>query len=253
MNVVLRAVLLFLVLLVTVMLLGQSGGAPLPVALTVNTTVFTTTAPVAITIVLAVLLTAFYLGRLTGWLVRLPHKMLNRRKIAPADSLADAYTALAMNDVALATRHLTDLKPDHPALQDLTSLAQLQTHTLPPSQAQKNLTNPRLAAVTALSMARSAAASSDWPEVKRLTTVGRQHAPQHHELLTLQFKSLVNLNDPAATDLLPALKSHLGPDRHKLLAQILQTNPNPAILSDPWVKSFQQWLPTGSGTFPSAE
>ena len=253
MNAVLRAFLLFTILLVLVLLLGQAGSMPLPVTLTINTLVLKTTAPVAITLAVIILLLAFYAGRLTGWMLRIPHKLLSRRKTAAAENIANAYTALALHDLPLAVKQVNDLKTDNSALQDLISLIQLHTATITTTQAQKNLTNPRLSALTALYLARSAATQLDWPEVKRLTTIGRQTVPQNLPLLTLQFKSLVNLNDSSASELLPVLKPHLGPHRHKILSQLLQANPTPTTLNDPWTKSFQSWLPDSSDTFPSDE
>lgn len=255
MNTVLRAFLLFVILLVLALLFGQAGSVPIPVSLQLGDLTATTTAPVAIVVLLAVLLAAFYAGRFTGWLMRLPRKFLNRKRRAVAEVLADAYAALALQDSARAAKIIEEIKqPDIPAHDDLLALLQLHTATLPNARAKDNLTNPRLAPITALALAHGAAKKDDWAEVKRLTTIGRQHAPTNLPLLTLQFKALLNLNEPEAAELLPALKPHLGATRHKLLTQIVQgptaLTARP-VLDNAWVKTFQQWLPTDSDTFPA--
>lgn len=254
MNTVLRAFLLFVLLLTLALLLGQAGTVPIPVNLTLGTLVLQTTAPVAITLVIALLLFVFYLGRLTGWMMRLPRKWLNRRKVAAADAIADAYASLALHDIPATTKHIADVSTENLALADLLTLLRLHTATLSPTQGRAALENCRLAAVTALYLARHAAAQADWPEVKRYTTIGRKHAPQNLPLLTLQFKSLVNTNDPKAAELLPAFKSNLDSENHKLLTQVIH-GPNAItarpVLDSSWVRSVQAWLPTPSDTFPT--
>jgi len=257
MSTLLRAFLLFIILLALALLLGQASTGPIPVTLTLGTLSLGTTAPVAITLVIALLLLAFYFGRFTSWVLHLPRRFLNYRKVAAADAIADAYAALALQDLPTTGKLITDVRTENAALSDLLILLHLHTATISPTQAQASLSNPRLAAITALYLARHAAAQSDWNEVRRLTAIGRKYAPHNLPLLTLQFKALVNLNDPAAADLLPALKSHLGSPRHKLLTQVIQgsgvitTRPNVTMLDSPWVKSIQTWLPTPSDTFPA--
>lgn len=253
----LRAFLLFVILLALALLLGQAGtGTPIPVSLQLGTLQLQTTAPVAITLAIAVLLLAFYAGRLAGWLIRLPNRLHRRQKTAVTAALADAYAAFALADLPAVTRHLNAVKPQDEAQADLANLLSLQTATLSTHQVQKLLENPRLAALAAISLARGAALQANWAEVRRVTIIGRRHAPQNLSLLTLQFKALVNLNDPATSELLPTLKPILGAERQKLLTQIIQ-GPN-AITARPmldshWVRAIQAWLPTPSDVFPADE
>lgn len=252
MNTVLRAVLLFALLAVLALLLGTVAQGALPVTLQVNAVTLQTTAPIAIIGVLAILCLAFYLGRLTGWMIRLPRSWFRRKQAEVSAKVADAYAAASMGNTTLARQLVTDLKPEDPALADLITVLTLQGAPLP-AFTEKSLANPRLAALTALTYARVRATENDWVEVLRLTTVGRQHAPDNSALLTLQFKALVNTNDPQATDLLPALKPLLGPTRHKLLTQVIQgptaLTARPTLDSK-WVKAFEHWLPTASSQFP---
>ncbi len=254
MKTLLRATLLLVILLVLALLLGQAGMVPVPVTVTIGTLQLQTTAPVAITLALTLLLGVFYLGRLTGWMLRLPTKWLNRRKVAAADAIADGYTSLAMMNNTAATQHLGTISTSNPALNDLLTLLRVHTNTITPTQANQALANARLAPVAALYLARNAAQLADWPEVKRLTSIGRQSAPNNLPLQTLQFKALVNLNDPAAQSLLPIFKTTLGSEHHKLLTQILQgptaLTAGP-VLGSPWVRAVQAWLPTPSDTFPT--
>jgi hypothetical protein len=253
MNTALRAFLLFVILLVLALLLGQAGTVPIPVSLQIGSLTAQTTAPVAITLGLTILLVAFYLGRLTGWLTRLPGKWLNRKSSQVADRIADAYAAYYLANPTLAHQHLAGLKPDTPAHADLIHLLELQLPPLPPLLSDRHLANPRTAALTALAYAHAAAAQADWAEVKRLTTLGRPFAPENPRLLVLQFKALVNTNDPAATEALPSLKPLLGRPRHQLLSQII-SNPT-ALAARPlpdqkWLKSLEIWLATPSDVFP---
>lgn len=258
MNTVLRAFLLFAILLVLALLLGQAGSIPVPISVQLGTLSLQTTAPVGITLVVAILLLSFYAGRFTGWLLRLPRHLHNHRKQTVAETLADAYTAYTLADFPTATKLVNSLKPEalaeNAAYADLASLLALQLGQMTPQHAQKLLENPRLVVPAALFLARFAAAQENWTEVRRVTIIGRRHAPGDIHLLALQFKALVNLNDPLATELLPALKTPLGPQRHKLVTGALQ-GPNALtarpLLDSPWIKAFQEWLPTPSDTFPA--
>ena len=252
MDTVFRAFILFVILGLLALMLGMAGQAPLPVSLQIDTLRLQTSAPIAIIAVLAMLMLAFYCGRLTGWMIRLPRHWFRRKQAGVPARIADAYAAAAMGNTTLALQQLEGLKPEDPAHTDLIRMLALQSSPLPPLS-EKNLTNPRLAPLTARTYAQAAASAANWPETLRLTTIGRQYNPENTSLLTLQFKALVNLNSPEATDLLPALKPLLGPTRHKLLAQII--NGPTALTARPtldhkWVKSFEQWLPNGSDTFP---
>ncbi len=252
MSTVLRAFILFTLLALLALLLGTVAQGPLPVTLQVAQVTLQTSAPVAIIAVLAAFMLAFYLGRLTGWMIRLPRSWFRRKQAEASGKVADAYAAASMGNHTLARQLLADVKSEDPALADLATILALQSTPLPPFT-EKSLTNPRLAALTALTYARVAASASNWEETLRLTTTGRQYAPQNQYLLTLQFKALVNLNNPEASELLPALKPLLGPTRHKLLAQIIQ---GPTALTarptldNKWIKAFEQWLPTGADIFP---
>ncbi|RZK98925.1 MAG: heme biosynthesis protein HemY [Rubrivivax sp.] len=253
MNTVLRALILFILLAVLALLLGTVAQGPLPVVVQVAGLTIQTTAPIAVIGVLAAFMLAFYLGRLTGWMLRLPRSWFRRKQAEVSARVADAYAAASMGNATLAQQLLTDLKPEDPALADLATILALQTSPLP-AFSEKTLANPRLAALTALTYARVTAAAANWEETLRLATIGRQHAPQNAYLLTLQFKALVNLNNPDASELLPTLKPLLGTARHKLLVQIIQ---GPTALTarptldSAWVRAFQQWLPTGSDIFPA--
>lgn len=252
MNTVFRAVILFMLLAVLALLLGTVGQAPLPVAVQIGTLTLTTSAPIAIVAVLAAFMLAFYLGRLTGWMIRLPRSWFRRKQAEAFTKITDAHAALAMGNPTLARQLVDNLKPDDTTQADLIQLVSLQSPPLPPLN-EKNLANPRLAALTALTYAQAAANAFDWEETLRLATLGRQFAPENAHLLTLQFKAMVNLGNPRVTELLPALKPLLGPTRHKLLATVI-TGPNTLTarptLDNTWVKSFEKWLPTGSAVFP---
>ncbi|PZP39692.1 MAG: hypothetical protein DI585_03375 [Pseudomonas fluorescens] len=258
MKTALHAILIFIILLMAVLLLGQLGSAPMPVSITIAEHTATTTAPVAILVGLMVIIAAFYLGRFTGWMLRLPNSMLRRRRENANSHLADAYAAFAMNDGPTALKHLKAYTPDseiHADLADLLTLQLPADPTSPPPFLEKKLANPRLAALASLVAARFYAQQNQWDEVARITAIGRQHIPTNPALLVLQFKALVNTNSPQAGDLLPALKPQLGAERTKLLGLILQ-GPNTLtarpLLDTRWVKSIQTWLPTASETFPEA-
>jgi HAMP domain-containing protein len=108
----LTALLVLAFLLVVAWLLALWGTAPLPVTLILGTTVLNTSVPVAIMLVLAVLVLTFYLGRLTGWFLRLPGTLLNIRNRKAGQHLIDAYNAYLLEDSAEAIKRLSHFTPD---------------------------------------------------------------------------------------------------------------------------------------------
>ncbi|TKW60883.1 MAG: heme biosynthesis protein HemY [Blastochloris viridis] len=250
------AILVLGLLLVVAWLLALWGTAPLPVTLTINTTVLHTSVPVAIMLVLAVLVLTFYVGRLTGWFLRLPGQLLHIRNRKAGQQLIDAYSAYLLEDLTEAQKRLKDFKADtetHAILADMLRLRDnLDTATMP-ERLEKHLANPSTVVLAAWAGARAAAHQSQWDEVARITALGREHAPQHLPLRVLQFKALCNLGDPQASTLLPLLKTDLGAANTKLIGQILQgpdaTTARP-LLESRFVKDFELWLATPSEDLP---
>ncbi len=256
MKSLLTATAVLVALGLTAWALALFSTSPLPVTLSIGSLQLQTSLPVAAVVGLIVLVLAFYAGRLAGWLLRLPRTLLHIRRRKAGQQLAQAYAALFLHNTAAAMPHLEGFHPDtetHALLADLLHLAaHLQAHTMPP-KLEHHLANPISAPLAAWAAARHAATQTDWPEVARLTALGREHAPRHLPLLVLQFKALVNLGDPQATTLLPALKPHLSTPSFRLLTELLQgptaLTARP-VLDNPWVTTFQAWLPTPSEDLP---
>ncbi len=252
----LTATLVLTVLLVVAWLLALWGTAPLPITLTIDTTVLHTSVPVAIMLVLAVLVFVFYLGRLTGWFLRLPGTLLHIRNRKAGQQLIDAYTAYLLEDLAEAQKRLNGFKADnetHAILADLLRLRDNLDNATMPDKLEKHLANPSTALLSAWAGARAAAYQSQWDEVSRITVLGREQAPNHLPLQVLQFKALTNLGDAQASTLLPLLKNKLGAANTKLVGQILQGPDALAarpILESRWVKDFEAWLATPSEDLP---
>lgn len=254
MNSVVRAICLLVLLAVMALLLARAGQEPLPVSTQWGTLKIETTAPVAITLLLLLLLAAFYLGQFGSWLGRAAGFFTNRQQTSIHHIVEQTAAALALGDTDAARKHLNTL-PAHTPLPPLAAIQSMQVGQLPVPQAETLLTHPTLAPVAALYLSRLAATQGNWNEVRRLTTIGRQHLPANPALLALQFKALVNLNSPEAAQLLPALKPHLGATRTKLLTTIIQgpTSLNARTLGHPFTKAFQTWLTTPSEVLPDEE
>ncbi len=252
----LTALIVLALLLTTAWLLALWGTAPLPVTLTLGGTVLNTSVPVAIMLVLAVLVLTFYLGRLTGWFLRLPSKLLHIRNRKAGQHLIEAYSTYLLEDSAEAIKRLSSFTPDteiHALLADLLRLrTNLDTATMP-DKLETHLANPSTAVLAAWAGARAAAHQADWSEVARISALGRRYAPHHQPLRVLQFKALTNTGDPQASTLLPLLKDDLGAANTKLVGQILQ-GPDALtarpILESRWVKDFEAWLATPSEDLP---
>jgi len=250
------ALLVLAILLVVAWLPALWGTAPLPVTLTIDNIVLHTSVPVAIMLVVALLVLTFYLGRLTGWFLRLPGTLLHIRNRKAGQQLIDAYTAYLLEDLTEAQKRLNGFKPDnetHALLADMLRLRDnLDTATMP-EKLEKHFAHPSTVVLAAWAGARAAAHQSQWDEVARITAIGREYAPQHLPLRVLQFKALTNLGDPQASTLLPLLKTDLGASNTKLIGQILQgpdaTTVRP-LLENRFVKDFELWLTTPSEDLP---
>lgn len=252
----LTAILVLTLLLLAAWLLALWGTAPLPVSLTLGTTVLHTSLPVAIMLVLALLVLTFYLGRLTGWFLRLPHTLLHIRNRKSGQHLLDAYGAYLLGDSADIRKHLNGFKPDneiHALLADMLRLRENLDTAAMPDKLEKHLAHPATVVLAAWAGARAAAHQAQWDEVARITAHGREHAPHHRPLKVLQFKALANLGDPQAATLLPLLKNEFGAAHTKLVSHILQGPDALAarpLLESRWVKDFEAWLATPSEDVP---
>lgn len=260
MNHAARAVLILILLAIMALLLARVGQAPIPVSFQWGTLAISTTAPVAAALLLLVAMVIFYLGQLSLWLIRLPgtlgSRYTSRKRQSAMESLTQAFSALAAGDAASARKFSRNVKLEGettgPAA-NLATLLALHLNQLGPLEAEQHLANPVIGPAVALHLTRQAAAAGNWAEVLRLADLGLRALPKHPAFTVLRFKALVNLNDPAAPKALATVKPYLSRTQLTLLTALLDgptaVNARP-VLDNPWVRSFQAWLPTASETFP---
>lgn len=256
MKSVLTALAVLAALLAVAWLLALGGTAPQPITLTIGTTQLQTSLPVALILTFIVLVLMFYLGRLVSWLLRLPGTWQHLRHRKAGQQLIEAYNAYLQNNPTEAQKHLANVTPDTETHAILANLLRLRGHldaATRPEKLEVSLANPSTVVLAAWAAARAAAQDADWPEVARLTALGRAHAPQLPALQNLQFKALVNTGSPQAANLLPLLKPRLGAEYTKLAEHLLQgptTLTARPLLESRWVKAFEHWLTTPSEDLP---
>lgn len=250
----LRALSVIVVLVAMLVVLAKAGQAPVPVSLHWGQITLGTTAPVAITLVMLVVMLAFFAGQAGSWLMRIPTMLQNfvqgHQRQSTVQQLADAFTHLAMGNAAAAAKLAKKLKAEGPE-QPLITLLHTQLGQLSTAAEAKALQHPILGQLAALQAARRAAKSANWEVVRELTA---KYTHNFHPAFTvLHFKALANLNDPKLTTFLPELKPLLSKSHYQLVSTITATGittPHAAVLSQPWVKQFQKWLTTADETFP---
>lgn len=251
----LRALAVLGTLVLLAVVLAKAGQSPVPVNLQWGQTTFGTTAPVAVTLLLLVMVLAFFAGQAGSWLMRIPSMLQNfvqgHHRQSTVQQLADAFTHLAMGNTAAAAKLAKKLKAEGPE-QPLITLLHTQLGQLSGAEETKALQHPTLGQLAALQAARRAAKSANWEGVRELTAKYTHNI--HPAFTVLHFKALVNLNDPRLTTFLPELKPLLSKSHYQLVSTITATGittPHAAVLSQPWVKQFQKWLTTPDETFPS--
>jgi hypothetical protein len=259
MDYALRAILIVALVALMAFLLAHVGQVPVPVTLQWGTLSLSTTAPVAATIILFLVLVIFYIGQFSLWLFNLPASIAeafsHRKRRSSMESLTQAFSALAAGDAASARKFSQNIKLEEasgPAA-NLATLLALHLNQLGSLEAEKHLNNPTIGPAIALHLTRQAAAAGNWAEVLRLSETGLRLLPKHPAFTVLHFKALVNLGNPAAAKAVGSVKHLLTRNQVTLLTALLDgptaLNARP-VLDNPWVRALQAWFPTASETFP---
>lgn len=255
----LRALSVLVLLAVLALVLAKAGQNPVPVTLQWNGTYFSTTGPVAVTLGLLVLLTVFFLGQAGSWLMHLPSRLADffhgRRRQSALQTLTEAFAQYALGNGVLAAKLIKKLTVEE-SEKPLLTLLRTQLGQLNAAEEEQGMKNPHIGQLVALAATRRAAATGDWSTVAKLTAKEYANGSKHPAFTVLRFKALVNRNDPELARFLPEIKPFLSKENYRLVSTVTATEiptPQAGVLSQPWVKTFKQWLATAEETFPAPQ